>query len=278
MFKYSYSALVYFGEEPQIGIKRVAEAGYDGIELIGEPDYYDVKQVNKLCADYGLKVSSICSIYDNTRDLVHPDARVRANALEYMKKLSDFTASVQCNMMIAQPTAVGKPEALAEDATEHAWAIEGFRAASEYAAKNNVTLCLEPINRYESYMLNSIKQGLAWVKEVGMPNFALMGDTFHMNIEDPNIADAIRMAGEKLVHLHVAETTRQAPGYGHMDYKAILQALKDIQYDGYITFELLPATQDPHKCIVTGGGQEFFDQYTKEAIAYLKTLEAPIWQ
>ena len=114
MFKYSYDALVYYGEEPRKSIERCAKFGYDAIELCGEPDYYDVKEINQLCKDNNIVVSSICSVYNAERDLAHPDKKKREQALDYVKKVADFAAAIDCHMMIAGPTAVCKTMPLAD--------------------------------------------------------------------------------------------------------------------------------------------------------------------
>jgi sugar phosphate isomerase/epimerase len=97
-----------------------------------------------------------------------------------------------------------------------------------------------------------------------------------MNIDDANIADAIRDAGSALIHIHFADSNRAAPGQGHTDFVPIMQALKDINYGGYITFELLPSSSDPFATLRRGGGREFYDDYTKQAIEVIKSLESKL--
>ena len=110
---------------------------------------------------------------------------------------------------------------------------------------------------------------LKMVNEVGLENVGVMGDTFHMNIEESNMGDAIRNVGKKLYYLHIADSNRAAPGRGHIDFEEIAQALKDIDYNGWISMELLPAAANPFSGIVP---EEFYDQYTEESITYLKKL------
>jgi sugar phosphate isomerase/epimerase len=114
---------------------------------------------------------------------------------------------------------------------------------------------------------------VALLKDVGLPNLGVMGDTFHMNIEETSIADAFRKTGKYLTHVHFADSNRAAPGKGHLDFVPILKALKEIGYAGYIAFELLPASADPFGTLKKGGGREFFDEYTKLAIEAMKAVE-----
>ncbi|PLR76706.1 sugar phosphate isomerase/epimerase [Bacillus sp. V3-13] len=277
MFKYSFDSLVYFGEDVEKSVERVARFGYDAIELVGEPKAYDTKKVRKIVSDYGITVSSICSIYNHERDLAHPDAHKRKQAIDYVKSVADMAAEVGAPVMIVAPTANGKTASLASDEDEAKWAIEGIREGAEYAAKLNVNLCIEAWNRYETYMLNRLDQALDMWKKVDLPNVGIMGDTFHMNIEEENIAEAIRNSGEALIHVHLADSNRKAPGLGHIDFAPILQALKDINYQGHLTFEILPAAADPFGVMEKGGGQEFFDDYTQKCIDHLKSIEKSIY-
>lgn len=275
-FKYSYDALVYYGEEPKKSIERVAKFGYDAIELVGEPDYYNAAEVSKMTKDLGIAVSSVCSVYNLERDIVHPDKKVRDNAVDYMKRIADLSAAVGCPTMIAGATAVCKVAPLAPREQEKEWCLENLSIAADYAAKLNVNLTLECWNRYETYWLNRLDQAVELCNELGKPNVGVMGDLFHMNIDESDIAQAIRNTGSLLNHIHFADSNRAAPSKGHLDFLPIMQALKDIDYSGYITFELLPASNDPFGTLKEGGGREFFDEYTELAIKVIKEYEAKL--
>lgn len=273
MFKYSFDSLVYFGEDVSKSFDRVAKFGYDAIELVGEPNAYDTKRVRGLVNDYGITVSSICSIYNHERDLAHPDAAKRRKAVDYVKSVADMSAEVGAPIMIVAPTANGKTSPLANVDDEVKWAIEGIQEGAEYAAKLNVNLCIEAWNRYETYMLNRLDQALDMWKKVNLPNVGIMGDTFHMNIEEEDLAEAIRKNGDALIHFHLADNNRKAPGLGTIDFAPILKALQDINYQEHLTFEILPAAADPFAVMETGGGLEFFDEYTKKSIDFIKSVE-----
>jgi sugar phosphate isomerase/epimerase len=273
MFKYSYDSLVYFGEPVEQSIARLARFGYDAIELIGEPTKYDTKEVQKLLGDHDIKVSSICSIFTAERDLASPDSKGRAKAIDYVKQVTDLATAVACPTIIIAPTACMKMTRWKDPLEERKWAVESIRTAAEYAASNGVAFAIEAWNRYESYFVNTIQQGLAIMKEVGLPNVGVMGDTFHMNIEERDMAEAYRQAGKHLRHVHLADSDRAAPGQGHIDFLPILRALKEMDYRGYVAFELLPAAGDPFASLEKGEGKEFFDQYTEQAIQTIKKIE-----
>jgi len=276
MFKYSYDSLVYYGESARQSIERVAKFGYDAIELVGEPDSFDPKEVNQLCKENGIVVSSICSVYTAERDLAHPDPAMREKAMDYVKKVADFAAAVDCPMMIIGPTAVCKTSPLAPREDEHKWGLEGIIKAGEYGAKVGVDLCIEAWNRYETYWLNRLDQAVELCKEVNLPNVGVMGDLFHMCMEEEDISQAIINTGKYLTHIHFADSNRAAPGKGHLDFVPILKALKQIDYKGYIVFEILPASNDPFGTLKAGGGREFFDEYTELSIKTLKAAEAKL--
>jgi sugar phosphate isomerase/epimerase len=275
-FRYSYDALVYYGEDISDSIDRVARLGYDAIELVGEPRELDAKQIRRKAADAGIEVSSICSIYTEERDLAHPDESVRKAALQYVREVVDLAAEVDCPTIIAAPTACMKLKPLADRDQERQWAIEGLRAAGEYAGERDVDLTLECWNRYETYWLNRLDQGVELWNEVGLERGGVMGDTFHMNIEEDSIAEAIRCTGALLNHIHIADSNRAAPGEGHTEFRPVLQALADVDFSGYVTFELLPASADPFGVMAAGGHQAFFDRYTEQAITTMRELEAEV--
>ncbi len=169
-----------------------------------------------------------------------------------------MSAEVDAPVMIVAPAANMRIKELGNVEDEWKWAVESIREGAEYAAKLNVNLCIEAWNRYETYMLNRLDQCVEMMKEVDLPNVGIMGDTFHMNIEEANNANAIRNSGNALIHIHFADNNRAAPGVGQTDFVPVLRALKEINYQGYVTFEILPASADPFSVMHKGGGKDFF--------------------
>jgi sugar phosphate isomerase/epimerase len=273
MLKYSYNTLCYYDEPGQVSVERVARYGYDAIELAGDPDRYDIPAVKAALDHHGIVVSSICSLFTAERDFAHPDSEVRKVALDYVTDMIDFAEELGAKTVIVTPTACMKGAALADSESEHRWAIEGIKEAAAHGQAKGVDITLECWNRYETYWLNRLEQALEMLAEVDAPNAGVMGDTFHMNIEEADIADAIRLAGSKLNHIHFADSARSAPGTGHVDFEAPLAALLDVGYAGYVTMELLPASGDPFGYLAAGKGEVFKDEYTKQSIEVLKELE-----
>lgn len=270
--KYSYNTLVYAGEDIELGIARLARYGYDGVDFVGEPATTDAKRIKELLARYGIEASSICAIYTPERDLVSSNENIRKNAVSYVKSCVDFASAIGAKGISVTPTACMKIHPEADLKTEWAWAVQGIREAGKYALEKGIRLTLEAWNRYETYLVNRLEQSLAMVKEIDLPSVGCMGDTYHMNIEETDIADAFRLVGDKLYYVHIADSNRAAPGRGHIDFKSIAQALKDINYEGFISMELLPAAADPFMVLNGARCEEFYDQYTKESIEFLKKL------
>jgi sugar phosphate isomerase/epimerase len=276
MLKYAYNTLVYGDEPISKGIERIARSGYDAVELVGEPSQFNLDQLKSDLASHRIPVSSIVSIYTPERDLISSNPSVRANTVTYVKGNIDFAVEIGAGIVTLTPQACMKIIAEAPRQQEWAWAVEGAKQIAEYAGEKGVRVVVEPWNRYEAYLINRLEQSIAFVDEVGLPSIGCMADTFHMGIEDRDIAGAIREAGSRLAHVHLADSNRAAPGRGHLDFTPIVEALRDINYSGYASFELLPAAGDVFGVLKGGDAPEFFDQYTAESITYMKNIESEL--
>jgi sugar phosphate isomerase/epimerase len=115
-----------------------------------------------------------------------------------------------------------------------------------YAAKHGVTVTIEPINRFEGYtgFMNSVSEASKIIAMLGIENLEVLGDTFHMNIEDTSLSDALRTAGPKLRHIHLNDSNRLIPGTGHVDFVEVLKTLKEIDFQGYMLLDCLPVLPD----------------------------------
>ena len=267
--KISYNTLVYVNESVETSIARLARFGYDGVDLVGEPSRYNAAEVRELLQKYNISASSLCAVFNTERDFVSADPTIRRQAVDYVKECVDFAKAVGAHSISVQASACMKTVAQALFEQEWQWAVEGLRAAGEYALTANVRLTLEAWNRYETHFINRLSQALKMVNEIDLPNVGVMGDTYHMNIEETDMAEALREVGDKLYYLHIADSNRAAPGRGHIDFEPIARALRDINYDGWVSMELLPAAADPFGGVVQ---EEFYDQYTQESIEFLHKL------
>jgi len=284
--KYSISNWIY-GEEPlRTTFERLARFGYDGIELKGEVQEYDPREVKQLCREFSLDVLSIAGIYPwptDERDLANPNPQVRDRAVKYLRDCVGFASSLGATLIIVVPSAVAKTTPVGDFESEEEWeaaaerewnyAVESVGTAATYAEEQEILLAVEPINRYETFLVNNVDQGLRFVSEVGSRAVKLHLDTFHMNIEEEDPAEAIRKAGELLINVHIADSNRQAVGYGHTDFGAIMEALKDIRYEKALALEPLPPVPDPYIAARLMRYRHLRDVYAEECIARLRQYE-----
>jgi sugar phosphate isomerase/epimerase len=237
-FRYSYSVSGRSARELSAPIDRMARLGYDAVELGGELPVEEVGGIRRLLDGAGMVVSSICPSFTAERDLSHPDREVRENAVRYVRGLADLANAVGAPAVIIAPTAFLRNQPIASEEEEWKWAVDSIRASGEYASSLGVNLTLECWNRYGTYLLNRLEQAMRLWRETGLSNGGVMADTYHMNIEERSLPQAIRETGELLNHVHLSDSNRAAPGQGHLDFASVLQALIDIDYRGYLTFEL----------------------------------------
>jgi len=258
-----------YGKEPlHKTVQRLSKFSYDGIEMQGKPEIYNLKKARKLFADHHLSVSSVGAIglYRLDPSSAKEDARVRA--IQYLKECVDFATHLEAPLVAVAATRSAKVEPERSAQAEWKFAVESIRAVGEYAEKAGVSLAVEPVNRYRTYLLNNVDQALKFIDEVGLNSVKIMLDCFHMNIEEPDPVDAVRKAGKQLIHMHVADSNRLSVGRGHLDFKAIVRALKEIGYDRYLTMEI-HLRPDPFIPL----SEEEADLYTEETIRLLRIYE-----
>jgi sugar phosphate isomerase/epimerase len=221
-------------------IERLARLGYDGLEISGEPQGYDAGQVRALLDQHGLECWGAVTLMMGGRDLLHEDPYVRLGSVQYVKDCLSFVAALGGRIVTVVPSTVGKIVPMASPEDEWRWAVEGLKECQAHAEEVGVRIGLEPLNRFETYFLNRCEQALALADAVG-GDCGVALDTFHMNIEESDLLEAIRAAGDRLVDFHVADNNRMPPGFGALDWDAIARELQGIGYDGHLTVEFVPA-------------------------------------
>jgi len=219
---------------------HIAGLGFDQIELPLESlEDIDYDRAAAIIGDCGLDVSC-CVAMGPDRDLIHPDKSIRDNGMAYVQQCIDTVQTVGgTNLVGPLYAAVGRT--WQQTASERAYDLDilvlNLRSLAEYAGDRGIVMGVEPLNRFETSFINLSDQVIEVVDRVDHPSCAIMLDTFHMNIEQKSLGDAIRAAGPRLVHLHSCENDRGAPGSGNVDWNGVAQALKDINYDGPVVIE-----------------------------------------
>ena len=246
-------------EPIEVTVRRLARYGYRSIELSGEPEIYDTKEVRKLLANYGLACWGVVSLMFEGRDLIDADESVRAGSIEYLNGCITMVKELDGYEMTIVPSTVGKVAAMDTPEQEWAWAVEGLKEVYAHAQKEGVRMALEPLNRFETNFLNRADQAMLLAEEVG-PDCGVCIDTFHLNIEEANLIEAIRSTKERLVDFHVADNNRMACGMGALDWPLIVNTLKEIGYDGALTVEFVAPLDrtpaNPYKNAVAAAEQE----------------------
>ena len=229
------------------------EMGYDLIEVcIEDPGVVSAGALKKASERTGLPVS-ICGAFGPDRDVSHEDPEKRQLGIDYLKLCVDIAQAVG-SPHVAGPmySATGKARLLPpeERRQQRQWAADSLREVADYAAARGVTLAIEPLNRFETDLVNTVEQGLELCELVGRDNVGLMLDTFHMNIEEKHIGEAITLAGDKVFHFQVSENDRGTPGSGHVPWSETFEALKSIDYRGSIVVEsFLPTVEEIAKAV-----------------------------
>jgi D-psicose/D-tagatose/L-ribulose 3-epimerase len=221
--------------------ERLAQCGFESIEIMGEPDTYaDRDAVRATLQKHGIRCWGSVTLMLEDRDLLHPDDAKRAASVQYVKDCIDLVADLGGEEITIVPGLVGKTKPTAPAEQEWEWAVAGLRDVYEHTGPKNVRMALEPLNRFETYFINRGAQAIALAEAVG-EDCGVCLDAFHINIEEADPLEAIREAGERLVDFHVADSNRMAPGMGHMDWPKVVETLRSVGYDGALTAEFVPS-------------------------------------
>lgn len=220
-------------------IERLQATGYDGVEIPlfeGEVSHYEA--LGKRLAAAGISSSGIGVMPGAGKSAVSPDPAERAAALEHIKWLIECTAALGgdiCAGPFHQP--LGEFTGAGPTDDELSRCADVHRAAAEHARQYDITLAVEPLNRFECYLVNTAAQAADLVRRVGADNYGYLYDTFHFNIEENDIAGVIPETIAEISHVHISENNRGVPGAGHIAFQPVFDALKSSGYDGWLTIE-----------------------------------------
>lgn len=245
MIKYGVNSWVWgSGSTDNIlkSIKKAKEMGFDGVEIPVEyPDKIDKRRIRKALESWDIHCGSIAGVTSSGRDLISPNKTIRENTKKYIQLCIDLAAEFGSNI-VGGPfySTVGKLESKLTRDTEWKYAASGFKEVGDYAEEKGVYITIEPLNRFETYFLNLTSDCIRLVRDVDSTAVKVQLDTFHANIEEKSISNAIREAGDLLYHVQICENDRGTPGSGHIEWEAIAKALKDTKYDHWLTIETFP--------------------------------------
>lgn len=225
------------------GIRKAKAYGYDGVEIhLRDTGDIDRKEVKRLADDNGLEITTLgtgIGALEYGINFGHEDAGIRKKAVEHVKTFVETAAYLGSAITIGSFS--GRIGRGADKEERREAAFECFREFADMAARSGVIVLVEPLNRYESDYMNTQEDALAVIRRGKFKNVKVLADTFHMNIEEADICERLRKTGAgKLGYMHLVDSNRCGPGMGHLPMKEILKTLKEIGYEGYLSFECLP--------------------------------------
>ncbi len=223
-------------------VRKAAALGCDGVELmVRDPAGLDWAAVKSTLAEAGLLVPQVVTgeLFGADRlCLVTGDEDVSRRAEERLCAVIDLAAELDAMVNLGRVR--GRLDLLPLGAPAWEIAVEKVGRVCHYAAGQGVRISLEPLNRYEADFILNVAEGLRFIKDVGAANLGLMLDLFHMNIEEAGIPEALYAAGDRLWHVHIADSNRRYPGSGHLDFSGAFGMLQTMGYRGFVSAELLP--------------------------------------
>jgi sugar phosphate isomerase/epimerase len=223
-------------------LQKIEGYGFEGIELWGRNELGEkIKEIKGAISTSRVKVSSICSGYAG--DLMSAERRVRQEAMEDIKQRLTWAAELGATGVIVVPTFGGPkisdlaPLYMNVEDVEKKLLIEQCKVLGKHAGEVGSIVLIEPLNRYETHLLRKLEDAIGICREVRSEGVKIMADFFHMSIEERNIPESIEAAGGYIAHVHLADSTRELPGYGHTDFRGGFSALKKIGYARFMALE-----------------------------------------
>lgn len=219
-------------------LAQVKQWGFDGIEIARFAfDGFPAREIGQAARDHGLDVT-FCSALTGATSLVSDSATTRQQALDFLRQGIDTARDIGSPVFLGPFCApVGHLPGRRPNADEWAWAVEGLQAAAAHAAAAGVRLANEPLNRFETYFLNTAARARELCDAVANPAHGILFDTFHANIEERSLGAALRSCGPHLAHVHACENDRGAPGSGHVPWLEVFAALRELDYQGWVVIE-----------------------------------------
>jgi sugar phosphate isomerase/epimerase len=230
-----------YWDDPEISIPKARAAGFDAVELFAaSADSVDADKLAGLLDDNDIKLAAVGTGAGKALYGLHlasADREIRRKSRDFIRAMIDFGAR------FGAPAIIGSMQGRLEEGVSHEqalnWLAEGLNELGQKAAYREVNIIFEPLNRYETDMINTISNGVNLIKSLDGDNVRLLADLFHMNIEEESIGASIRVGGDYIGHVHFVDSNRRPAGMGHIDLAEAAQALKEIGFEGYASAEAL---------------------------------------
>jgi len=231
-----------FHSDLSTGCAQASTMGFDAVEVFPRSaDEIDAAELKKALTTHGIKLAAMgtgAGAVVQKLTLTHPDEGTRRRALDYIKAIIDLAGGFGAPAIIGSMQGnAASPEDREQAMT---WLAEALEQLGPRALAAGAPLLIEPLNRYESNLLNRVDLTATWLRGLKTRNIKILADLFHMNIEEASMGDAIRSASELVGHVHFADSNRLAMGMGHSDVGGVVKALADVKYQGYASAEVFP--------------------------------------
>jgi D-psicose/D-tagatose/L-ribulose 3-epimerase len=280
--KFGMNLLLWAGElsdEMLPVLENLKSMGYDGVELPLFNYDLDYAAWGKRLDDLGLERTAV-TVRGEEDNPISPDASVRSAGVANTKQALDCCQAVGATHLVGPyHSALGLFSGQGPTADEWSWGVDSMRQVAEHAGTCGVTLGIECLNRFETYLLNTHADAARFAKEVGLDSCRIMYDTFHANIEEKSVAGAIRDSAEMLTHVHISENDRSTPGSGNVRWDENFQTLKEIGYDGWLMIEAFGLAL-PELVAATKIWRRMYEseeQLASDGLAFMKKQYAKHW-
>lgn len=266
-------------EELSDTLSFLKTSGFTFVEIpINDTNLQKWERIGRQLAEIGLEVQA-CTLCGPEHSLISADPAVRRAGIDNLKKILDCAALAGATVLMGPFYAgfkvfTGRPAT----AQEWEWSVEGMREVAEYAQTKDIVLAIEYLNRFETYLLTCADELVRYVEAVDHPNCRAAFDTFHANMEEKSIGDAIRKVAPYLVHVQISENDRSTPGKGHINLSEVFSVLQEVNYEGPIAIEAF-GPNPPELAAATHIFRPMFEspeQLAVDGLAYIQSkLTAP---
>ena len=247
--KYAAHSLMWtaeFTEKDLHLFDKLKRMGFDGIEIhTNHPETLPKEKIKEKMNETGMKCTFTAALEKDT-NIISPDKKKRKAGIEFLKERIELVAELGSDVLGGVIYAAwGEFTGKVRTNEEWSYSKESLLEVAQYGQEKGVVLALEPVNRFETYFLNTAEDTRKLVEEIDHPNVRIHLDTYHLNIEEESFYEAIKIAGEYLYHFHLCENNRGIPGTGHVAWSDVFKALKEVKYDRWAVIEsFVPAIEE----------------------------------
>jgi len=264
-------------EKDKALIDKVLDMGFDGLEIpvFAGMTVEQAKEIGGYFAERNVPSSSLAIFSPDSANPVSPDKSLRDGAVEAFKLYIDCAEALGSDILVGPfSQGLGYFSGARPTKREWEWSIDTARRFCDYAGTKGIAVAIEPLNRFELYMLNTVEDGVRYVSDVGMEHVGLLFDTHHANVEELSIAGALEYALKYTNHIHISENDRGIPGTGHACLKDVFDVIKAGGYKGWLTIEAFnegaPSLQGPLHLWRTFAPSD--DELARQGLAYIQKM------